>query len=79
MVRTGVDEPSTHPGGRNDTEEEGGATRAARAVVAVAAVAVGSAHRPQEPIVIGWAFDSKGAMAPFDVRRSRRPSSASSR
>lgn len=35
------------------------------ATVVVAAVA-GSASAAAKPIVIGWAFDSKGAMAPFD-------------
>jgi branched-chain amino acid transport system substrate-binding protein len=37
------------------------------AVVAMAAVAGGAgAATAQQPIVIGWAFDSKGGMAPFD-------------
>ena len=39
------------------------------ALVAVAAVAVGvatAATKASKPIVIGWAFDGKGAMAPFD-------------
>ena len=36
------------------------------ALVVLAAVAAGSAAAAAQPIVIGWAFDSKGAMAPFD-------------
>ena len=36
------------------------------AAVAAIAVAAGSASAAAKPIVIGWAFDSKGAMAPFD-------------
>jgi branched-chain amino acid transport system substrate-binding protein len=37
------------------------------AVVAMAALAGGAgAASGQQPIVIGWAFDSKGGMAPFD-------------
>ena len=37
-------------------------------VVAVAAVAVGSATSAvKDPIIIGWAYDSTGSMAPFDV------------
>src|SRR3979411_2872158 len=38
------------------------------AVVATAAVfaGAGAAGRSASPFVIGWAFDSKGAMAPFD-------------
>ena len=36
------------------------------AVAALAALAAGSASGAAQPIVIGWAFDSKGAMAPFD-------------
>lgn len=39
------------------------------ALVAVAAVAVGvatAASSASKPIVIGWAYDGKGAMAPFD-------------
>ncbi len=36
------------------------------ALVAVAALAAGSASAAGKPIIIGWAFDSKGAMAPFD-------------
>jgi branched-chain amino acid transport system substrate-binding protein len=40
---------------------------AAVAVVAMAAMAGGAgAASSQQPIVIGWAFDSKGGMAPFD-------------
>ncbi len=35
-------------------------------VAAFAALAAGSATAAAKPIVIGWAFDSKGAMAPFD-------------
>jgi branched-chain amino acid transport system substrate-binding protein len=34
--------------------------------VAAAAVAVGSAAPQQDAVVIGWAFDGSGAMAPFD-------------
>ena len=36
------------------------------AVAAVAVVVASSASAAARPIVIGWAFDSKGAMAPFD-------------
>jgi branched-chain amino acid transport system substrate-binding protein len=35
-------------------------------LVAVAVVAAATATAAAKPIVIGWAFDSKGAMAPFD-------------
>jgi branched-chain amino acid transport system substrate-binding protein len=38
----------------------------ALAVAAVGAGVGGSQTNAQAPIVIGWAFDSKGAMAPFD-------------
>src|SRR5690349_5058293 len=37
---------------------------AAAAVLVLAATAAARTHA--SPIVIGWAFDSKGAMAPFD-------------
>ena len=36
------------------------------AIAALAVMAAGSASAAAKPIVIGWAFDSKGAMAPFD-------------
>jgi branched-chain amino acid transport system substrate-binding protein len=36
------------------------------ALVALAVVVAGSASAAGKPIVIGWAFDSKGGMAPFD-------------
>jgi len=36
------------------------------AILAVAVVVASSASAAAQPIVIGWAFDSKGAMAPFD-------------
>jgi len=40
---------------------------AAALAVAVAGTSVGGGATAQRsPIVIGWAFDSKGAMAPFD-------------
>ena len=35
-------------------------------IVAVVVVVASSASAAPKPIVIGWAFDSKGAMAPFD-------------
>jgi branched-chain amino acid transport system substrate-binding protein len=35
-------------------------------LVAIAAVFAGAGASAGKPIVIGWAFDSKGAMAPFD-------------
>ena len=39
----------------------------ALALVALAATAAARTTAPSaSPIVIGWAFDSKGAMAPFD-------------
>jgi branched-chain amino acid transport system substrate-binding protein len=34
--------------------------------IAAAAVAVGSASPQQDAVVIGWAYDGSGAMAPFD-------------
>ncbi len=43
-----------------------GALALLAAVVAVTAVMAGSASGAGKPIVIGWAFDGKGAMAPFD-------------
>ena len=37
-------------------------------VTVVAALAAASAPAaPSDPIVIGWAYDSKGAMSPFDT------------
>ena len=36
------------------------------AIAAVAVVVAATATAAAKPIVIGWAFDSKGAMAPFD-------------
>ena len=42
------------------------------AVAAVGAGVGGSQTNAQAPIVIGWAFDSKGNMAPFDGPRSPR-------
>ena len=36
------------------------------AAIAVVALVAGSASAATQPIVIGWAFDSKGGMAPFD-------------
>ena len=38
----------------------------AASLAALAGLAGGSASAAQAPIVIGWAFDSKGQMAPFD-------------
>ncbi len=35
-------------------------------ITAMAALVGGTANAAGKPIVIGWAFDSKGAMAPFD-------------
>ncbi len=35
-------------------------------IVAIVVIVAGSASAAPKPIVIGWAFDSKGAMAPFD-------------
>lgn len=49
------------------TKKRAGAVIALLTVVVVAAVMVAStASAAGQPIVIGWAFDSKGAMAPFD-------------
>ena len=49
------------------TKKKAGALGALLAVVAAVAVMVAtSASAAGNPIVIGWAFDSKGAMAPFD-------------
>lgn len=45
---------------------KGALTALLAAVAAFAVVAAGSASAAGKPIVIGWAFDSKGAMAPFD-------------
>ena len=36
-------------------------------VLAAAAVLVGTTAAAADPIVIGWAYDSKGAMSPFDT------------
>ena len=36
-------------------------------LVAVAAVAASAPAATSDPIVIGWAYDSKGAMSPFDT------------
>jgi hypothetical protein len=45
------------------------------ALVALAAAAAASTTgQAAKPIVIGWAYDSKGAMAPFDNPTSRRRS-----
>ena len=43
-----------------------GALLAGLVAVATAAVFAGAGASAGKPIVIGWAFDSKGAMAPFD-------------
>ena len=49
------------------TRKKAGAVVALLTVVVAAAVMVAStASAAGQPIVIGWAFDSKGAMAPFD-------------
>jgi branched-chain amino acid transport system substrate-binding protein len=49
------------------TRRTKGALLALLAVVgSIAALAASSAAAAGSPIVIGWAFDSKGAMAPFD-------------
>ncbi|WP_411277824.1 ABC transporter substrate-binding protein [Gaiella sp.] len=49
------------------TKKKAGAVVALLTVVVAAAVMVASAASAAgQPIVIGWAFDSKGAMAPFD-------------
>jgi branched-chain amino acid transport system substrate-binding protein len=37
------------------------------AAIAAIAVAAGSASAAADPIVIGWAYDSKGSMSPFDT------------
>ena len=51
------------------TRRKTGAIAAALAtLVAIAGIAATSAPAAQsDPIVIGWAFDSKGAMSPFDT------------
>jgi branched-chain amino acid transport system substrate-binding protein len=51
------------------TRRKTGATAAVLATLAlVAAIAAASAPAAQsDPIVIGWAYDSKGAMSPFDT------------
>ena len=49
------------------TKKKAGAVVALLTVLVAAAVMVAStASAAGQPIVIGWAFDSKGAMAPFD-------------
>ncbi len=66
MARTRV-QPSSAPGGVM-TSRKTGALAALLAtltvVVAIAAATAAAATKP--PIVIGWAFDGKGNMAPFD-------------
>ena len=37
------------------------------ATAAVAVIAAGTASAAKDPIIIGWAYDSTGSMAPFDV------------
>ena len=57
----------THPGGRND--REGSLRRClCRSRCSLLLRSFSQPRRPlaPKPIVIGWAFDSKGAMAPFD-------------
>ena len=49
----------------NSSKKRALAALLAAAVAAVALVA-GTASAAAKPIVIGWAFDSKGGMAPFD-------------
>ncbi len=49
------------------TRRKAGAVAALLTVLAAAAIVLAStASAAAKPIVIGWAFDSKGAMAPFD-------------
>jgi branched-chain amino acid transport system substrate-binding protein len=49
------------------TRRKAGAVAALLTVLAAAAIVLAStASAATKPIVIGWAFDSKGAMAPFD-------------
>ena len=48
------------------TRRKSGAIVSLLAAVAAIAVAATTASAAPAPIVIGWAFDSKGAMAPFD-------------
>ncbi len=48
------------------TKKKAGALVALLAALAAVAVMAASASAASSPIVIGWAFDSKGAMAPFD-------------
>ena len=49
------------------TRKKAGAVAALLTVVVAAAIVLAStASAAAKPIVIGWAFDSKGAMAPFD-------------
>jgi len=47
-------------------KKAGAFTALLAAIVAVAVMVASSATAAPKPIVIGWAFDSKGAMAPFD-------------
>jgi branched-chain amino acid transport system substrate-binding protein len=46
--------------------KKGGALAALLATIVAVVVVASSASAAPKPIVIGWAFDSKGAMAPFD-------------
>ena len=55
-----------YPGGRNDPRKLAALLVPLAAIAAVAVMVAGSASAAASPIVIGWAFDSKGAMAPFD-------------
>jgi branched-chain amino acid transport system substrate-binding protein len=46
--------------------KKGALTALLAAIATAVAVVAGTASAAGKPIVIGWAFDSKGAMAPFD-------------
>ncbi len=46
--------------------KQGALTALVAVIATVVAVVAGTASAAGKPIVIGWAFDSKGAMAPFD-------------
>ena len=44
---------------------------AAAAIAALAGTSGGQAAPSAKPVVIGWAFDQSGQMAPFDNPRAR--------
>ena len=53
-------------GGRNDQKKVAALLAPLAALVATAVIVAGSASAAGKPIVIGWAYDAKGAMAAYD-------------